>query len=133
MPQILCKYNQFTHSKSHPLGTHSLVYYTKSTFNVSTIINQRFLVINNTNSSRRPINDFLTSITFLHAYHFFLFLCFIFIVYFFCGLAGVCMNPGIFSLCISFTCLTWISAKLGSAFPPSMLYLSYYFQPKENI
>ena len=43
-----------------------------------------------------------------------------------------------FSFC-AFTCLSndslisWqISARLGSALPPSMLYLSYHFQPKES-
>ena len=28
---------------------------------------------------------------------------------------------------------SWISAKLGLALPPCMLYLSYCFQPKEHI
>ena len=54
------------------------------------------------------------------------------------GLAGAYVNPEVFSFC-AFTCLSnnslissWISAKLGLALPSSMLYLSYYFQLKEN-
>ena len=77
-------------------------------------------------------------ILFLRACRFFLFLCFIFIAHFFMGLPEPLWTPEVFSFC-AFTCLSnnsliswWISAKLGLALPPSILYLSYYFQPKEN-
>ena len=52
----------------------------------------------------------------------------------------VCLRePRKFFLEFSLTCLSnyslissWISAKLGSALPQCMLYLSYCFQPKEH-
>ena len=52
---------------------------------------------------------------------------------------SLCKPRKIFSFC-AFTCLSnnnsliswWISAKLGSALPPCILYLSYCFQPKEH-
>ena len=57
---------------------------------------------------------------------------------FFMGLRELAWTPKDFLFC-AFTCLSnnslissWISAKLGSALPPYLLYLSYCFQPKEN-
>ena len=75
-------------SKNHLLGTHLLVYYTKSTFIVSAIVNQRFLAINNT---RHPINDLLPSITLCVCHLIFLFH---FLSTLFHGLIGACMNLG---------------------------------------
>ena len=68
---------------------------------------------------------------------FFLFLCFIFIAHFFRGLVGACVNPGSFLFVYSIVCpitthfLMDFSQTLFNT-SPSMLYLSYYFHPKEN-
>ena len=76
-------------------------------------------------------------IIFLRARHFFsLFLCFIFIAHFFVGLR----EPWKYFFKLSFYAFTlfsnnsliswWILTKLVSTLLPSILYLSYYFQPE---
>ena len=80
------------------------------------------------------IKGLLPSIIFLRARHFFL--CFIFIAHFFVGLR----EPRKYFFKLSFYAFTlfsnnsliswWILTKLVSALLPSILYLSYYFQPE---
>ena len=112
----------------------------KRTFIVSRIVDQH-LVIHFTSSSRvayKPLS--LIKKYFYASVIFILFVSsFVFIAYLFHGLAGAYINPSsiftnsLFMHSLHFLVTQWISAKLGSALPPSMLHLSYYFQPKTNV
>ena len=93
-----------------PLGT---LY--KSIFIVSTIINRRFLAINNTALLQVPcpMNDLLPSITLLHMCHFFLFLCYIFIAHFLWAFRSLHEPLEVF-LFWAFICLPITHSFLGS-------------------
>ena len=127
--------------KNYSLGTHSLVYSTKSTFVVSRIIGPKF--VKNFFTSFSYIiclmKCFLSSKTFLHMCRFFLslFLCFIFITHFFGGLVGACVNPVSFSSNSLFvhSLVCPITHSFLDEFQPNlyqhlsrvhMLYLSYF-------
>ena len=86
-------------SKNHPINTNTPVHYTNSTFIVSTIVSQQLVQIVFTSflferyKGLPSINNIFTHVSFFSS----LFLCFIFIAHFFRGLAGACVDPGIFS------------------------------------
>ena len=121
-------------SKNHPLKA---VCYTNSTFIVSTIISQqivRIVFIGFLFGHYKGL-PFMNNI-FMRT-SFFLILLIILLSFsrtLFLWACGSLREPHkIFSFC-GFTCLSnnslisgWISAKLGSALPPCMLYLSYCF------
>ena len=81
------------HSRNHPLNTNLPVYYTNSTFIVSTIVSQQLVQIVFTGFCLGIINIFT------HSYIIFSNSTFIFITHFFVGLRELnYVNPGSFSL-----------------------------------
>ena len=111
-------------SKNHPLNTNTPVYYTNSTFIVSTIISQQLVQIAFTGflfgryKGLPSMNNTFTCASF------FLIILLSFSSHTFSWGCGSLREPrNIFSFC-AFTCLSnnslislWISAKLGSALP----------------
>ena len=111
-----------------------------STFIVCRTNNLKFIEIGSASLLIWPYKILPFTTKFIRGSSFFL-CSFIFIAYFFCGLAGACVNPEVLfsnSLFVhSLVCLithpfSWISAKFVSALLLCMLYLSYYFQPEVN-
>ena len=78
--------------KNHPLGTHSLIYKTNSTFIISTIID---IDIHGTSFPHVPYKFPPPSITFLRLCHFLI--CFIYIAHFLWACRSLCEPGSIFS------------------------------------